>query len=186
MRAAIYGVVVVLHVLAIGALVWSAQHRPARLASSGSTGRIEAYVSGAVGTSGRAPTPRPKKTPSHVMHAQAVSPPEESAESGQSQGAAGAQGAGSGPVRLGSGDNLTLLRKVVPVYPPVLQRARVPGTAVLDAVIHQDGTIGDVRVLQATNDQFAQAAVTAVSQWKYSPIPYEGIVTVTVNFTVPR
>lgn len=187
MRAVIYGVVVVLHAVVIGALVWSAEHRPVRLASAGSTGGIEAYVSETVGTAGHAPTPvaKPKKAPSRIMHA-AVSQPDDSAGSGQSQGAAGAQGVGTGPVRLGSGEGLTLLNKVVPIYPPTFRTARVPGTVVLDATIHQDGTIGDVRVLQATNDQFAQAAVTAVKQWKYSPIPYEGIVTVTVNFTVPH
>ena len=56
----------------------------------------------------------------------------------------------------------------------------------LDAIIHRDGTIGDVTVLRATNDAFAQAAIVAVKQWRYTALPYEGIVTVTVNFTIPR
>ena len=55
----------------------------------------------------------------------------------------------------------------------------------LDAIIHRDGTIGDVTVLKSTNDAFTQAAIAAVKQWKYTPIPYEGIVTVTVNFQIP-
>ncbi len=33
---------------------------------------------------------------------------------------------------------------------------------------------------------FAQAAIVAVKPWRYTPIPYEGILTVTVNFTMPR
>jgi len=61
-----------------------------------------------------------------------------------------------------------------------------PGQVVLDAIIHRDGTIGDVTILRSTNEAFAQAAITAVKQWKYTPLPYEGIVTVTVNFTLPR
>lgn len=182
-KAAFYAIAVVLHIAVIAVLFWVVRHRPVRMASAGpSNGTIAAYVQGPVGTAGQAPKPAPRKAPSRVMRAQAVAPPQQTAGSGQSGGQAG----GSGPVRLGSGGSLTLLRKVVPTYPPVQQRARIPGTVVLDAVIHQDGTIGDVTVLQATNDQFAQAAIAAVKQWRYSPIPYEGIVTVTVNFTVPH
>ncbi len=90
----------------------------------------------------------------------------------------------AGPVRLGSGGNLTLLKKVAPIYPSVMQSARMTGQVVLDAVIHADGSIGDVTVLKSTNDLFARAAIDAVKQWRYTPLPYEGIVTVTVNFTL--
>ena len=89
-------------------------------------------------------------------------------------------------MRLGSGGNLTLLTKITPVYPRMMETARIPGEVVLDAIIHRDGTIGDVTILRSTNEAFAQAAITAVKQWKYTPLPYEGIVTVTVNFTLPR
>jgi TonB family protein len=182
-KAAFYAVAVLLHIAVIAVLIWVVRHRPVRVASAGPpNGTIAAYVPGPVGTTGAKPRPAPKKTPAHVMRAEAVSPPEASAGSGQADG----RGGGSGPVRLGSGGSLTLLHKVVPVYPPLQQRARIPGTVVLDAIIHQDGTIGDVTVLQATNDQFAQAAIAAVKQWRYSPIPFEGIVTVTVNFTLPH
>jgi TonB family protein len=73
---------------------------------------------------------------------------------------------------------------VKPIYPPVMQSARIPGLVVLDAIIHSDGTIGDVTVLRSTNDAFARAAIDAVKQWQYTALPYEGIVTVTVNFTL--
>ena len=188
MRAAIYSSVVILHIAVIAVLVWVVR-QPVRLRPAGAqAGSIEAYVPGPVGTTGAAPKPAPvrKPAPSHVMRAQPVSQPDDSGGSGQSQAAGDAQGAGSGPVRLGTGENLTLLKKVVPIYPRLLETARIPGTVTLDAVIHQDGSIGDVRVLSSTNDLFAQAAVAAVRQWQYSPIPHEGIVTVTVNFTVPR
>jgi TonB family protein len=185
MTAAIYAFVVVLHIAVIAVLIWAARHQPERLRHSGSTtGSIAAYNPGPVGTTGRAPTPAPKKTPARVMRAE-VAKPEPSGGAGQSSAGGDTQGAGSGPVRLGSGESLTLLRKVIPIYPRMFEAARFPGTVVLDAIIHQDGTIGDVHVLQSTNDQFAQAAVAAVKQWLYSPIPFEGIVTVTVNFT-PR
>jgi TonB family protein len=77
------------------------------------------------------------------------------------------------------------LSKVTALYPAIMQSARVPGQVMLDAIIHQDGTIGNVTVLRFTNDAFAQAAIAAVNQWRYTPIPYEGILTVTVNCTLP-
>lgn len=67
-----------------------------------------------------------------------------------------------------------------------MESARIPGTVVLDAIIRRDGTIGEIKILQSTNAAFAQAAAEAVKRWRYTPLPYEGIVTVTVNFTLPR
>ena len=87
-------------------------------------------------------------------------------------------------MRIGSAGTLTLLKKVSPIYPPVMQSARIPGVVVLDAIIHSDGTIGDITVLQSTNIAFTRAAIEAVKKWRYTPLPYEGIVTVTVNFTL--
>ncbi|HZP47608.1 MAG TPA: energy transducer TonB [Vicinamibacterales bacterium] len=180
------------HVVLFTAIYLGTRHAPVRMTpGAASSVGIAAYVPGPTGTAGTAATmaPKPaapkKAAPSKVMRAQAAQEPEPSASGTGQAGAADAQGAGagSGPVRLGSGGNLTLLNKVKPAYPPIFERARIPGTVVLDAIIHRDGTIGDVKVLQSTNDQFAQAAIAAVKQWRYTPIPYEGIVTVTVNFT---
>jgi protein TonB len=97
-----------------------------------------------------------------------------------------ASGSGSGPVNLGTGAGLTLVKRVTPTYPRLMEQVRMPGTVVLEAIIHRDGSIGDITLKSATNDAFAQAAREAVKQWRYTPIPYEGIVTVTVNFTLPR
>src|SRR5262249_45635174 len=162
------------------------RHAPVRVSSTGTaTVGIAAYVPGPTGTAGTAATeapPVPKRpAPLKAMRPPAT-PPDASAGSGQTTGAGDQPGVGSGPVRLGSGGNLTLLNKVTPVYPLLFEKARIAGSVVLDAVIRRDGTIGDVRVLKSTNDQFAQSAVTAVKQWRYTPLPYEGIVTVTVNF----
>jgi protein TonB len=87
-------------------------------------------------------------------------------------------------VRIGSGGDVTLLKRVEPIYPRQLQSMRIAGTVVLDAVIRRDGTIGEVTVLQSSNAAFAQSAITAVKQWRYNPLSFEGILTVTVNFTL--
>lgn len=94
-------------------------------------------------------------------------------------------GAG-GPVRLVSGVNVHLLKKVVPEYPRVMQAAGVPGGVVLDAIIHRDGTIGDITILKSSGPAFDRAAITAVKQWQYTPLPYEGVVTVTLTFSLNR
>ena len=38
----------------------------------------------------------------------------------------------------------------------------------------------------SSNPAFTQSAIAAVKQWLYAPLPYEGIVTVTVNFAPAR
>jgi protein TonB len=188
----VYVAALAFHVALFTVIYVATRHAPVRMSSAGqSTVGIAAYVPGPTGTAGSTPTPAPqpaaprKPAPTKVMRAQVMPEPAEAASGSGQAGAVGAQGSGSGsgPVRLGSGGNLTLLNKVKPAYPPLFERARIPGTVVLDAIIHPDGTIGDIKVLQSTNDQFAQSAIAAVKQWRYTPIPYEGIVTVTVNFT---
>jgi TonB family protein len=180
------GAAVVFHALLVVMLI-RVKTRPVHMSSGNSTQvGIAAYIPGPVGTAGAKPstaTPVEKKTMTTRVAKTAQPAEEDRSDSGQ-QPPGGGQ-AGSGPVRLGSGGNLTLLNKVTPIYPPVMQSVRMAGQVVLDATIHRDGTIGDVTVLKSTNDAFAQAAIAAVKQWKYTPIPYEGIVTVTVNFQIP-
>ena len=182
-------VTILAHVILLLGLI-SVKTHPVRVSPAGvvQTG-IAAYVAGPVGTAGTSaakPAIEPKKTT--IARVAKTAPAEDQSDAAQATGGAGTPGGqgGSGPVRLGSGGSLTLLNKVTPVYPAIMQSARMPGQVVLDAIIHHDGTIGDVTVLQSTNDAFAQAAMVAVKQWRYTPIPYEGILTVTVNFTMPR
>lgn len=73
-----------------------------------------------------------------------------------------------------------------PIYPLTMQAARREGIVVLDAVVHRDGTIGDIKVLKSTAPEFEQAAIAALKQWRYTRLPYDGLVTVTLNFTLPR
>lgn len=177
----------VLHVVLLGFLIF-VRTKPVRVSPEGSpSGSIAAYVSGPVGgTHTAAPRPEPKKTALKTEVAKNA-PKDDPSDAGKAVGTAGIAGAGqagSGPVRLGSGGNITLLKKVQPIYPGAFQSARLPGQVTLDAVIHADGTIGDITVLRSTNDAFARSAIDAVKQWKYTPIGFEAILTVTVNFTM--
>ena len=149
---------------------------------------IGAFISPgtAVGTTGTS-QPVPKKAPSPQKVQREPKVAAAAAGSSQAAGAASGQGGGggeTGPVRLGTGQGLTLIKRVEPVYPPTMQAARVAGQVVLDAVIHRDGTVGDIKVLKSAAPLLERAAIDAVRQWRYAPIPFEGVLTVTVNFTL--
>ncbi|HWE85197.1 MAG TPA: TonB family protein [Terracidiphilus sp.] len=96
-----------------------------------------------------------------------------------------------GPQRVSQGvaDGM-LLDRVMPVYPPIARAARVQGTVVLEATITANGTIRNLRVLSG-NEMLQQAAIDAVSRWRYRPYllsgqPVEVETTVSVVFSMGR
>jgi TonB family protein len=185
-----YAIVAVLHVL-FAALLIHVRTQPMRVGTSGSPfASMTAYITGAAAAAPSASASKPVEPRKTALTTKAAKPQvkDDQSATGTSAGSAGVVGAGqtgSALVRLGSGGNLTLLKKVTPIYPVLMQTARMTGHVVLDAIIHPDGTIGDVTVLQSTNDAFAQSAIAAVKQWRYTPPGFEGILTVSVNFTLP-
>ncbi len=79
--------------------------------------------------------------------------------------------------------------KVTPNYPEIARTARIEGNVVLQAVIHRDGTVGEITVLRCTKSYmgFEAAAVEAIAQWRYEPAtqygkPVDCYFTVLVNF----
>ncbi len=77
-------------------------------------------------------------------------------------------------------------RKVDPAYPMELMRQNVAGTVILYAMIHADGTVGDVRVLRGVDERLDRFASDAVSQWKFEPATKNGIpVEVEATFQIP-
>ena len=80
------------------------------------------------------------------------------------------------------------IRHVAPTYPPIAQAARVSGVVILDALIAEDGSVRDVRVLRSM-PLLEAAAIDAVRQWRFTPtllngVPVQVIMTVTVTFTL--
>jgi TonB family protein len=61
------------------------------------------------------------------------------------------------------------MTKVDPAYPPELMRENVEGTVTLYAVIHSDGSVGDVRVLRGVDERLDANACTALSRWHFQP-----------------
>lgn len=77
---------------------------------------------------------------------------------------------------------------VAPVYPAMAQSAHVTGTVILEALITEDGSVGDVKVLRSVT-LLDSAALEAVRQWRYTPtllngVPVKIIVVVTIAFTL--
>jgi TonB family protein len=197
-RVGVYALAVVAHVVVLAALARSPRPHAFRLGTHlpGSSGGIGAFVEPGprpTATTGRS-APSVTKVQSAKTQLANKQPPATPRASGAGFGA-GATAAGAsagptsaapspGPVRLGA--NLGLVKKVNPAYPPRMEMARTEGTVVVDAVIHRDGTVGDVTVLKSSAPEFERAAVEAVKQWRYTPLPYEGIATITINFTLNR
>ena len=66
------------------------------------------------------------------------------------------------------------LEKVDPAYPPDLVRDRVEGTVTLYAVIHSDGTVGDVKVLRGVDSRLDENARVALTHWRFRPAQKNG------------
>jgi len=95
----------------------------------------------------------------------------------------------TGPLLAGVGDvtNPKLIEetKVQPEYPELARVARLEGNVILQAIIHSDGSVGDLEVLRCNrpNMGFEDAAIDAVRQWRYEPATQNGR-PVEVYFTV--
>ena len=93
------------------------------------------------------------------------------------------------PVRVGGAITPpALLSRVEPVYPSIAVNAKVEGLVILEATVDRQGRVEQVRVLRSIALLDA-AAMTAVRQWRYSPLLLNGmperfVVTVTVSFSL--
>jgi TonB family protein len=80
----------------------------------------------------------------------------------------------------------TATRKVDPAYPQELMRQNVGGTVILYAVIHADGTVGNVRILRSVDQRIDQFAGDAITKWKFQPATKNGApVDVEATFLIP-
>jgi len=75
--------------------------------------------------------------------------------------------------------------KVEPVYPEEARLKSVEGSVILEAVVLKDGTVTVAEILRSTRPGFGfeEAAIAAVSQWRYEPALMDGR-PVDVYFTI--
>ena len=108
--------------------------------------------------------------------------------SGIGEGSGG--GTGGGPFRPGSGiEPPRLLREVKAEYTEEARRRNIKGDVVLEIVVRNDGSVGEVRVLQGLGGGLESRAVAAVRQWRFAPAmrrgqPVDVLVEVAVEFTL--
>jgi protein TonB len=74
---------------------------------------------------------------------------------------------------------------VQPEYPEDARKAKVQGKVILQALIDREGRVAEVEVLRSVPEfpSLAEAAVEAVSQWRYEPAERNGK-PVAVYFTI--
>jgi TonB family protein len=65
--------------------------------------------------------------------------------------------------------------KADPAYPSELQRANVHGTVTLYAIIHSDGSVRDIRVLNGADDRLDQYAREALARCRFEPALKDGV-----------
>ncbi len=100
-----------------------------------------------------------------------------------------ATAAAQAPVRVG-GDIKEPRRiyDVKPVYPEIAQQGGIQGIVIIEAIIGVDGSVEEARILRPV-PLLDQAALDAVTQWRYTPTllngqPVRVVMTVTVTFTL--
>lgn len=95
------------------------------------------------------------------------------------------------PMRISGGVQMAkLIRKVIPVYPPVAKQLRISGVVRLIGTIGKDGTIRNLQLIDG-HPMLARAAIDAVEQWIYQPTllngqPVEVIAPIEVSFTLSQ
>jgi protein TonB len=98
-----------------------------------------------------------------------------------------------GVTRVRIGGNVAaanLIRKVIPVYPPLAKQARIQGTVRFTAIIGTDGNVVSLQLVEG-HPLLVEAAQDAVSQWQYQPTLLNGaavqvITQIDVNFTLSQ
>ena len=93
------------------------------------------------------------------------------------------------PIRVGGDVQMAkLVKKVIPVYPPLAKNARISGVVHLLGVIAKDGTIQNLQLISG-HPLLAHAAIEAVRQWVYQPTllngePVEVTAPIDIKFTL--
>jgi TonB family protein len=101
-------------------------------------------------------------------------------------------GTGGGAYRPGNGIQIPkVVREVKPIYTADAMRAKIQGTAIVEAVVLTDGTVGDVQIVKSLDPSFGldQEALRAAKQWRFIPgmrngQPVPVLITIELSFNL--
>jgi protein TonB len=103
-------------------------------------------------------------------------------------------GDGTGNDAFGPGNGVTMpgvLREVKPSYTAEAMRAKVQGAVMVEAIVREDGRVGQVRIIRSLDRTFGldEEALKAVKNWRFSPGQRQGknvavIVEIELTFTL--
>ncbi|MBT9492616.1 MAG: TonB family protein [Paucibacter sp.] len=79
---------------------------------------------------------------------------------------------------------LQLLSKVEPEIPRQLQADFKGGSVTLRFMVQTDGSVTQAQALQSSHRRLASAAITAVNQWRFAPLPAPREATVDIAFAL--
>lgn len=78
----------------------------------------------------------------------------------------------------------TPMRTSAPNYPTQLKRDGITGMVSVSIMVNEQGEVEDAKVVKSSNPGFDQAAIEAVSKWKFKPAKKAGA-PVSVKVVVP-
>jgi TonB family protein len=71
--------------------------------------------------------------------------------------------------------------RVAPIYPTIARNMHIRGSVKLEAVVAPTGTVKSLQI-KGGHPVLAQAAVDAVTKWKWSPSSHETVEPIQINF----
>ena len=81
----------------------------------------------------------------------------------------------AGPIRVGGDVSAPeAISQPPPEYPALARSARVAGVVTLEAIIHRDGSVSDIRVVKGLRMGCTEAAVEALERWRFKPAMRKG------------
>lgn len=78
--------------------------------------------------------------------------------------------------------NRKVVERVAPIYPTIARNMHIRGSVKLEAIVAPSGTVKSVQV-KGGHPVFAQAAVDAVTKWRWSPFSRETVEAIQINFS---
>ena len=79
---------------------------------------------------------------------------------------------------------LKLVRKVDPEYPRALLAQQRQGSVLVQFTVRPDGSVDAAQAMRSPDRKLSAAAINAVKQWRFEPIPTPRQVSVEIGFQV--